>query len=121
MITQSPMVSLIHKEKVDETHLIEYFSKIVDFLYENGEVFYLFSSYKNSPFLLNFDEIIKSVFKETEVTNDLSVPLNYAAAGIAGLTTGLINEWIKSNFAESKECFMKILISICTKAQIAFF
>ena len=47
--------------------------------------------------------MLKQIWLDKKITDQLSIPQNYAIAAVTGMITSVIVEWVKSDFKESEK------------------
>lgn len=102
---------------IEKSFSTEYFLTHVEFvisyLKENGKLMTLLMSDKGDPAFSNkLNEVIKQIWLDKKITDQLSIPQNYAIAAVTGMITSVIVEWVKSDFKESEKEFERIVIKI---------
>nr|WP_295734008.1 TetR-like C-terminal domain-containing protein [uncultured Intestinibacter sp.] len=93
---------------IEKSFSTEYFLTHVEFvisyLKENGKLMTLLMSDKGDPAFSNkLNEVIKQIWLDKKITDQLSIPQNYAIAAVTGMITSVIVEWVKSDFKESEK------------------
>lgn len=64
----------------------------------------LLMSDKGDPAFSNkLNEVLKQIWLDKKITDQLSIPQNYAIAAVTGMITSVIVEWVKSDFKESEK------------------
>lgn len=112
-ITKSESTNTLLNKHLNWQDIEKFFSIFINYLYDNGELFILLQSEKGDPAFINkFNEMSKSVWKDANFTDHLSIPQNYALAALTSMLNGLILEWVKSEFNETQEEFMLIVFKI---------
>lgn len=112
-ITKSESINTLLNKHLNWQDIEKFFSIFINYLYDNGELFILLQSEKGDPAFINkFNEMSKSVWKDVNFTDHLSIPQNYALAALTSMLNGLILEWVKSEFNETQEEFMLIVFKI---------
>lgn len=102
---------------IEKSFSTEYFLTHVEFvisyLKENGKLMTLLMSDKGDPAFSNkLNEVLKQIWLDKKITDQLSIPQNYAIAAVTGMITSVIVEWVKSDFKESEKEFERIVIKI---------
>lgn len=102
---------------IEKSFSTEYFLTHVEFvisyLKENGKLMTLLMSDKGDPAFSNkLNEVLKQIWLDKKITDQLSIPQNYAIAAVTGMITSVIVEWVKSDFKESEKEFEQIVIKI---------
>ena len=95
---------------IEKSFSTEYFLTHVEFvisyLKENGKLMTLLMSDKGDPAFSNkLNEVLKQIWLDKKITDQLSIPQNYAIAAVTGMITSVIVEWVKSDFKESEKEF----------------
>ena len=95
---------------IEKSFSTEYFLTHVEFvisyLKENGKLMTLLMSDKGDPAFSNkLNEVLKQIWLDKKITDQLSIPQNYALAAVTGMITSDIVEWVKSDFKESEKEF----------------
>ncbi|WP_295763678.1 TetR-like C-terminal domain-containing protein [Intestinibacter sp.] len=93
---------------IEKSFSTEYFLTHVEFvisyLKENGKLMTLLMSDKGDPAFSNkLNEVLKQIWLDKKITDQLSIPQNYAIAAVTGMITSVIVEWVKSDFKESEK------------------
>ena len=93
---------------IEKSFSTEYFLTHVEFvisyLKENGKLITLLMSDKGDPAFSNkLNEVLKQIWLDKKITDQLSIPQNYAIAAVTGMITSVIVEWVKSDFKESEK------------------
>ena len=93
---------------IEKSFSTEYFLRHVEFvisyLKENGKLMTLLMSDKGDPAFSNkLNEVLKQIWLDKKITDQLSIPQNYAIAAVTGMITSVIVEWVKSDFKESEK------------------
>ena len=93
---------------IEKSFSTEYFLTHVEFvisyLKENGKLMTLLMSDKGDPAFSNkLNEVLKQIWLDKKITDQLSIPQNYAIAAVTGMITSVIVEWVKSDFKESQK------------------
>lgn len=93
---------------IEKSFSTEYFLTHVEFvisyLKENGKLMTLLMSDKGDPVFSNkLNEVLKQIWLDKKITDQLSIPQNYAIAAVTGMITSVIVEWVKSDFKESEK------------------
>ena len=102
---------------IEKSFSTEYFLTHVEFvisyLKENGKLMTLLMSDKGDPAFSNkLNEVLKQIWLDKKITDQLSIPQNYAIAAVTGMITSVIVEWVKYDFKESEKEFEQIVIKI---------
>lgn len=93
----------------------EYYHKLVEYIYQNGQKFELLASDKGDPaFLSKLLKLDQGIWETNKLIKKVTVPQHYAFMGILSLITSLINDWAKHGFQESPQEFEKILSAMIT-------
>ena len=93
---------------IEKSFSTEYFLTHVEFvisyLKENGKLMTLLMSDKGDPAFSNkLNEVLKQIWLDKKITDQLSIPQNYAIAAVTGMITSVIVEWVKADFKESEK------------------
>ena len=93
---------------IEKSFSTEYFLTHVEFvisyLKENGKLMTLLMSDKGDPAFSNkLNEVLKQIWLDKKITDQLSIPQNYAIAAVTGMITSVIVECVKSDFKESEK------------------
>ena len=102
---------------IEKSFSTEYFLTHVEFvisyLKENGKLMTLLMSDKGDlAFSNKLNEVLKQIWLDKKITDQLSIPQNYAIAAVTGMITSVIVEWVKYDFKESEKEFEQIVIKI---------
>lgn len=115
-IAKSAPVEMILSHNLKEKTFLIYLGEMLTYIKENGELFILLMGPKGDPsFHIKFNNTVKTVWNEYNITDKFLIPPNYILAAMVGMTTNLISEWVQSEFSETPKEFaeivMKLLIS----------
>lgn len=100
---------LVVRNGISDEHLANT-ERFLKYMYDNGELFTLLANdeYCGATFMNKNKDAIMKLWKDKNVLNKFSVPQEYAAAALIGMTNSLIFEWAKNGFQETPEDFLKI-------------
>lgn len=86
---------------------------LTDFIQRNGKLMAVLFSEKGNPgFVHKLGEMIKNIWIEKAIINNLTVPQNYAMASIIGVLENIMTEWVNNDLQETSEEFARIAIKI---------
>jgi Transcriptional regulator len=112
IVRETPL-ELIISQEISSDATMSYLRYLISYIHENGDTFALLQSEKGDPvFSYKLSTVIKTVWSENKILNRLSIPQNYAFSVITSIMISLIIEWVESNFKETPEEFLQILVKV---------
>ena len=119
ILRDSPTLSLLLGERSERLALEEHFNRLVDFLHGNKRLFAGFVRCESSDFKCRFSETLKDVLIERGADSKLQMPMGYATVSSAWATAGLVSEWARRGFEDSKGEFVRMLVDVTMSIQQA--
>lgn len=100
-------------EKADLTpFLVLHADRLTNFIYQQGEQISLFLKTNESQFLDKLGQVLPQTWSEVLGERQLKIPSHYLLAAVSSLMMGLIREWVKRDYQESKAEFSYILLTL---------
>lgn len=119
ILKDSPALGLLLGERSEKPVLEEYFNRLVGFLHGNKHLFASLVGRGGDDFMFRFSEVLKDVLVERGAASKLKMPLNYATVSSAWATAGLVSEWARGGFEDSKGGFVRLLVDVTMGIQQA--
>ena len=95
---------VIIEKSFSTEYLLTHVEFVISYLKKNGKLMTLLMSDKGDPAFSNkLNEVLKQIWLDKKITDQLSIPQNYAIAAVTGMITSVIVEWVKSDFKESEK------------------
>ncbi|WP_162920284.1 TetR/AcrR family transcriptional regulator C-terminal domain-containing protein [Clostridium fermenticellae] len=111
-------VEQILNHKIDNTTLSNYLSNMLKYMYKNGEIFMmLYGNDGDTTFHNKLNQLVLEIYKEKQLSDNFSIPVDYAMSAIIGTITSLIDTWIRKGFVESPENFTEIVMKVSSALQ----
>lgn len=112
-VTQTMPYDKLHADHIHWQDFYDCFNQFTRYVADHGELFALLQSEKGDPsFQHKFYDVCEIVWQKHELTDNLSIPQNYALTALISMTGGMMLEWVNSGFKESPEEFMQILLKL---------
>lgn len=108
ILGHSPIVGLLVGKRTDEGDLESYFAHLIDYLNENRSLLAGLVASDDGAFLVDFGKALADVLAQTGAEENLRMPVNYATAAFAWAVSGMVREWVRGGFADSKEDIVRI-------------
>ena len=106
-------LDLVFSSGFADERVLSIMLRMARYIYENGRVFTVLMSKNGDPaFIVKFGEIIRSVWQEKNILDNLTIPQQYALAAFIGLTSSLIGEWLRSELRETPEEYVRMVANI---------
>lgn len=112
-ITLNSSIDILIDSPNNQDEIMLYFEKFVHYIYENGEYFILLQSEKgDASFMMKLNALISKNWSKMKMFDKLSIPEGYAHNALMAMMMSLITDWVKNNFRESPEEFLKIVLGL---------
>lgn len=100
------------KAHVDTSAIRSYLDAMLEYLATNRElVSYLLGPDGDPAFSFMIGRRTHDVWSESTLLEHLTLPENYAFAGLSGMVSGVLTEWARSGFKDKKEDVIEVLFS----------
>lgn len=98
---------------VNEEFIRAYLSAMLGYLDENRKlVSYLLGPNGDPAFASKLSHKTHQVWSEIELLPHLKLPEKYVFAGLSGMVSGILSEWARSGFNDSKADVIEVLFSL---------
>lgn len=85
--------------------------KIIDFIYDKKELIALIMKDEVDPaFLSKMGAVLEDIWQSRDIQERLRIPQEYLSSALTGLFSGVMAQWIRSNFTDSKERLNQICL-----------
>jgi len=100
------------EDHIDSAAIKTYLDAMLEYLVANRElVSHLLGPDGDPAFSIKIGRRTHEVWSESSLLEHLTLPENYAFAGLSGMVSSILVEWARSGFRDKKETVIEVLFS----------